>query len=144
MIKFYYRTGIISGLAVTISTSTAFLLLNHNFYSMVITLFSLILGGSVAKSAYDFFSFRLWTCLYSLMSCYGAFLAIYWHDEALSYVGFVLIGLTAGGFLFILPPNLMITWFGQSKSFMLGSLWSISTLFGVSLRILIKIFPYMI
>lgn len=142
MLQLYYKAAMGVGLAITTGTAVAFLLLNHNLYSALFTLSAMIFGMRLSATCYDFFQLKLWSGIYALIMCYGAFLVLYWQGESFSYVGFCLIGLTLPGFLVTLPGNLTINWFGSLKAPVLGIIWSISIATGLLLRIAISIFSY--
>ena len=93
MIRYFYLTRNILGLIIVISPLAGFLCIDHSLFLSPGFLCGLIVGVPLALGCYTLLSFRLWTILYVLLSCYGFFLFVYWQNGLTAAAGACLAGL---------------------------------------------------
>lgn len=142
MMRFFYLTRNILGLVIVISPLAGFLCIDYSFFLSLSFLCGLIAGIPLALGCYTLLPFRLWTCLYVLLSCYGFFLFLYWENGFFASAGIFLNGLGCGGLAFILPANLVVSWFRYSKTLLLGAVFSGAFALGSLWKILLERFTY--
>lgn len=142
MLRFFYLTRNILGLVIVISPLAGFLCIDYSFFLSLGFLCGLIAGVPLAFGCYTQLPFRLWTCLYVLLSCYGFFLFSYWENGFFAAAGTFLSGLGCSGLAFILPANLIVSWFRYSKTLLLGAVFSGAFALGFLWKILLERFTY--
>ena len=142
MIRYFYLTRNILGLIIVISPLAGFLCIDHSLFLSPGFLCGLIVGVPLALGCYTLLSFRLWTILYVLLSCYGFFLFVYWQNGLAAAAGACLAGLGYGGLALIMPANLIVSWFRFSKTMLFGIVWSGAFAIGLLWKILLERHTY--
>lgn len=117
--------------SVALAASSVYLLLSQSISVAAFAVFCCIIGASVAKSCCTCFSSVLWMPAASVSCCYGAFLTAAWRGSALEYVGGALIGLSCGGFLFVIIPLAVANQFKHCIALASGIIWSLALVFSL-------------
>lgn len=146
VIKFFYCTRNIIGLILVISPLAGFLYIDFDFTLSMIFFCALAAGVPLGSLCYRLIGFRLWTGLACIAACLGALLL---HGDAVSQpvgaaeaMGMAFVGLYAGGLAVVVPSNLLVSWFRASKTFLMGTVFSISAVLGALISIIMERHTY--
>lgn len=121
MLKFFYGSKNVIGLIFILVPAFAFLFYANSETSFATLLLSAAIGIPFARSCYNCLPFKFWLCFASFAASYSTFMLVCWRGTPLEYIGSALLGLSAGGLIFILMPNIIVGWFRLNKTIILGA-----------------------
>lgn len=142
LLRFFYGSKNIIGLFFMLVPALGFLFFANSEGAFPFILLSSAIGIPIARSFYNCLPFRLWLAFATLVSGYGMFLIIYWSRTPLEYIGFILLGASAGGVIFVLVPNIITGWFRISKTTLFGWVGCFSVLLGLVFEFILTLKPF--
>ena len=143
MLYFFYCTRNILGPVMVISPLVGFLYIDFNFDLFVVFLLSAMLGLPFGLHLYKPGLFKAWTMICSVTCCIASGVHIITGSSASLYCTAFVLGLLMSTIAVIFPADMAAGWFRSSKTQVLGLIWTLSIMLGVSLGILTKRFTYL-